>query len=109
MQTNIKKLKIYRYGKKVPFIVATGLLTVLSTAAESFTNMEPLKLEVPEMTPELVATDLLSFEQMPLSELNTDKWSPDFDFFKTKTNPDVKPFKVMDDLTFVGIPLFPVQ
>ena len=92
--------------KKCLLLVATGLLTVLSTAAESFTNMEPLKLEVPEMTPELVATDLLSFEQMPLSELNTDKWSPDFDFFKTKTNPDVKPFKVMDDLTFVGIPLF---
>ena len=92
--------------KKCLLLVATGLLTVLSTAAESFTNMEPLKLEVPEMAPELVATDLLSFEQMPLSELNTDKWSPDFDFFKTKTNPDIKPFKVMDDLTFVGIPLF---
>ena len=30
----------------------------------------------------------------------------DFDFFKSKTNPGVKPYKVMDDLTFVGIPLF---
>ena len=36
----------------------------------------------------------------------TADWKPDFDFFKTKTNADVKPFKVMDDLTFVGIPLF---
>ncbi|MBR6190142.1 MAG: phosphatase PAP2 family protein [Prevotella sp.] len=30
----------------------------------------------------------------------------DFDFFKSKTNPDIKPYKFMDDLTFVGIPLF---
>ncbi|MBR2776633.1 MAG: phosphatase PAP2 family protein [Prevotella sp.] len=30
----------------------------------------------------------------------------DFDFFKSKTNPGVKPYKFMDDLTFVGIPLF---
>ena len=30
----------------------------------------------------------------------------DFSFFKQKTNPDVKPYKFMDDLTFVGIPLF---
>ncbi|MBO6188537.1 MAG: phosphatase PAP2 family protein, partial [Prevotella sp.] len=30
----------------------------------------------------------------------------DFDFFKQKTNPGVKPYKFMDDMTFVGIPLF---
>jgi hypothetical protein len=30
----------------------------------------------------------------------------DFDFFKSKTNPDVKPYKFMDDMTFVGVPLF---
>ena len=30
----------------------------------------------------------------------------DFDFFKSKTNPGVKPYKFMDDMTFVGIPLF---
>ena len=30
----------------------------------------------------------------------------DLDFFKQKTNPDVKPRKFMDDMTFVGIPLF---
>ncbi|MBQ9650838.1 MAG: phosphatase PAP2 family protein [Prevotella sp.] len=34
------------------------------------------------------------------------KWKPDFDFFKQKTNPGVKAYKFMDDLTFVGIPLF---
>jgi hypothetical protein len=79
---------------------------VLSASATSFNNMEPLKLTVPELKPELVATDLPRFEQVSVSELKNKAWSPDFDFFKTKTNPDVKPFKVMDDLTFVGVPLF---
>lgn len=30
----------------------------------------------------------------------------DFSFFKLKTNPGVKPYKFMDDMTFVGVPLF---
>ncbi len=30
----------------------------------------------------------------------------DLDFFKSKTNPGVKPYKFLDDLTFVGVPLF---
>jgi len=30
----------------------------------------------------------------------------DFDFLKSKTTPGVKPYKFMDDLTFVGVPLF---
>ena len=39
-------------------------------------------------------------------DMESHQWKPDFDFFKQKTNPDVKPYKFMDDLTFVGIPLF---
>lgn len=30
----------------------------------------------------------------------------DLDFFKSKTNPGVKPYKFLDDMTFVGVPLF---
>ena len=30
----------------------------------------------------------------------------DFDFFKQKSKPGVKPYRFIDDLTFVGIPLF---
>lgn len=30
----------------------------------------------------------------------------DLDFFKSKTNPGVKPYKFLDDMTFVGIPIF---
>ncbi len=79
----------------------------LGANAESFSDMEPLKLTVPEMKPELVATDLSRFDQVPLSKENTNTITfGDFDFFKSKTNPGVEPFKVMDDLTFVGVPLF---
>ena len=68
--------------------------------ADNYRDMEPMKLETPEMKAELV--------ELPAMDLATtaDKWKPDFDFFKSKTNPDVKPYKFMDDLTFVGIPLF---
>ena len=79
----------------------------LGANAENFYDMEPLKLTVPEMKPELVATDLSRFDQVPLSKENTNTITfGDFDFFKSKTNPGVEPFKVMDDLTFVGVPLF---
>ena len=74
-------------------------LTVQANA-DNYRDMEPLTLEVPEMKAELV--------ELPAMELaiTSDKWKPDFDFFKSKTNSGVKPYKFMDDLTFVGIPLF---
>ena len=64
-----------------------------------------LTLEVPEMKAELVslpAQPELSLE----SAAPTASPKMDFDFFKTKTNPGVKPYKFMDDMTFVGVPLF---
>jgi membrane-associated phospholipid phosphatase len=82
----------------------------------NYRDMEPLKLETPEMKVELCnlsERSTLSFDRVaptasPAMELATtaDKWKPDFDFFKSKTNPGVKPYKFMDDLTFVGVPLF---
>ena len=87
------------------------LLTLAAVAltiqvnAENYRDMEPLKLEVPEMKAELVklpGQSTVSFDRMAPTA------SPkfDFDFFKTKTNPGVQPYKFMDDMTFVGIPLF---
>ena len=87
------------------------LLTLAAVAltiqvnAENYRDMEPLKLEVPEMKAELVklpGQSTVSFERVAPTA------SPkfDFDFFKTKTNPGVQPYKFMDDMTFVGIPLF---
>ena len=73
--------------------------------AENYQDMEPLKLEVPDMKAELVRLP----EQSAISlDMAVPTASPkmDFDFFKTKTNPDVKPYKFMDDMTFVGVPLF---
>ncbi|MBR4729447.1 MAG: phosphatase PAP2 family protein, partial [Prevotella sp.] len=67
--------------------------------------MEPLKLETPEMKAELVEVKAIPASAMDFAT-TTDKWEPDFNFFKQKTNPDVKPYKFMDDLTFVGVPLF---
>ena len=87
------------------------LLTLAAVAltiqvnAENYRDMEPLKLEVPEMKAELVKLPTLSnvsFERVA----PTASPKMDFDFFKTKTNPGVKPYKFMDDMTFVGIPLF---
>ena len=87
--------------KKHLTLLAGLILTVLSATASNDFDMAPLKLEVPEMKPELV-------EISTQPELDTYGTTAglDFDFFKSKTNPDVKPFKVMDDLTFVGVPLF---
>ncbi|MBQ9649785.1 MAG: phosphatase PAP2 family protein, partial [Prevotella sp.] len=67
--------------------------------------MKPLTLETPEMKAALVETKDLPPATMNLTT-TADKWKPDFDFFKSKTNPGVKPYKFMDDLTFVGVPLF---
>ena len=74
--------------------------------AEDYRDMEPLKLEVPEMKAELVP---LAPRTLPLTPRTTSvapRFKMDFDFFKSKTNPNVKPYKFMDDMTFVGVPLF---
>ena len=73
--------------------------------ANNYRNMEPLTLDVPELKfevtnqPEQTANSL---------EVTYPSASPkmDVDFFKSKTNPGVKPYKFMDDMTFVGVPLF---
>ena len=74
---------------------------------------EDLKLTVPELEPKLVYSETESNQpDLNIHEMEAEamaashKWKPDFDFFKSKTNDGVKPYKVMDDLTFVGIPLF---
>ena len=67
---------------------------------------EDLSLTMPEMKPELVYGETmdyspeLSLRVMPVATPATDKWS------WMNTNPGVKPYKVMDDLTFVGVPVF---
>ena len=85
--------------------ILIALVLAVQAKADNYRDMEPLTLETPEMKAELVdlpeRTSIL-LDMVPPSA------SPkmDFDFFKSKTNPGVKPYKFMDDLTFVGIPLF---
>jgi len=123
---------------RILLITATVALTI-QVNAENYRDMEPLKLETPEMKAISRSVECLSRSvecgvwsentyaaesalehisllpphssllEYPSSLLETspsDPWRPDFDFFKQKTNPNVKPYKFMDDLTFVGIPLF---
>ena len=90
------------------FTLVTVALTIQANA-ENYRDMEFPTLEVPEMKAELVKT----VSEAPLASATlatpaAPSASPkmDFDFFKVKTNPGVKPYKFIDDLTFVGIPLF---
>ena len=90
--------------KKVLFMMSLLWTALAVHAAE-------LELMVPELEPRLNYSETLN--SAPELSLNLSaspepsmKWRPDFDFFKSKTNSGVKPYKFMDDMTFVGIPLF---
>ena len=110
--------------KMMNVVMAATLVCGLTTPAnaENFLDLEFPTLEVPEMKIESFDLtepvyqssqpdfrfDRVSLTESTAMELTTTagKWKPDFDFFKQKTNPDVKAYMFMDDLTFVGIPLF---
>ena len=87
----------------------TAVLVCVSLAASAYTNnykdMEPLKLDVPEMKAELapVATENFDLHSMAMEAPEA---KMDFAFFKSRTNPGTKAYKFMDDMTFVGVPLF---
>ena len=84
-------------------VLAVGL--TIQANADNYLDMEPLKLEVPEMKAELVDLPkqraLLLDQETPDAGLRTD-----FSFFKQKTKPGIKPYRFIDDMTFVGVPLF---
>ena len=87
------------------FLLLIAVVLACQAKANIYRDMEPLTLEKPEMKAELV--DLPGQSSIRL-DVAAPSASPkmDFDFFKSKTNPGVKPYKFMDDMTFVGIPLF---
>lgn len=86
-------------------ILLAGIAISTMANTDDYLNMEPLELKVPEMKAELgtVTNENYDFTTLTM-EAPTPKM--DFDFFKSKTNPDTKPYKFMDDMTFVGVPLF---
>lgn len=92
--------------KRFYVIVVTMLMTVLQASAEINLDTSPLTLETPEMRPELVALPANPFEGKVATPVTVNSQGMDLRFFKQVTNPGVKPYKFMDDLTFVGIPIF---
>ena len=89
------------------------MFSMMVKAGDSFyTDLEPLKLTTPEMKPELVLGEMpanpfaINKRGMESTYSEVQTQGMDFDFFKSKTNLGVKPYKFMDDMTFVGIPLF---
>ncbi len=120
--------------KKTLLMVIVALSSWTDAMATGFFNNEPMTLDVPEMSPEVMRiinqdmsydldikmlkhlgeadpenVPLVRRECLPFVRHETDMEANakmDFDFFKSKTADDVKPYKVMDDLTFVGVPLF---
>ena len=75
----------------------------MQASADNYLDTEVLTVEVPEMKAELVDVSTLPANSMSLdlatTSMNTvsttSSWKPDFDFFKSKTNPGVKPYKFM--------------
>ena len=86
------------------FAAILSFYGITSASANDYRDMEPLKLTVPEMTPTLVTVTNNSYRP----ELELDDHAPwaKENWTWMRTNPGVKPYKVMDDLTFVGVPVF---
>lgn len=72
---------------------------------ENYRDLEALRLSAPEMKAALV--DLPEKPDLRLGKAPSKTgWKMDLSFFRQRTNPGLKPYKFMDDLTFVGVPLF---
>ena len=87
------------------YLTCGAVALSLQVNADNYRDMKPLVLEVPDMKAELVS---LPEQSVANIDLEAPMASPkfDFDFFKSKTNDGVKPYKFLDDMTFVGVPLF---
>lgn len=77
-----------------------------SVQASDYTTSCPLTLEVPEMTPTLTYERADMYRpELKLEVKDHAPWAKE-NWTWMRTNPGVKPYKVMDDLTFVGVPVF---
>ena len=89
--------------RRILTLLLVGIAMNAMAGTDDYLNMEPMKLTVPEMKAEL---GTVTYENYDLKALEAPTPKMDFSFFKSKTNPDTKPYKFMDDMTFVGVPLF---
>ena len=89
--------------KRLFIVLVLGMLVSIGAYANDYQGIEPLKLTTPEMKPELVAIEDPFENNTPVTTTGN---ALDLRFFKTVTNDGVKPYKFMDDMSFVGVPLF---
>ena len=90
-------------------LLATFFFGGISTQvlAEDYRNLEELKLTTPTMEPCLTIGETRNYiPELELSVLPTTTESNAYQLTWMRTNPGVEPYKVMDDLTFAGVPIF---
>ena len=90
-------------------LLTTLFLSGISTQvlAEDYRNLEELKLTTPTMEPCLTIGETRNYiPELELSVLPTTTESNAYQLTWMRTNPGVEPYKVMDDLTFAGVPIF---
>ena len=90
-------------------LLATLFFGGISTQvlAEDYRNLEELKLTTPTMEPCLTIGETRNYiPELELSVLPTTTESNAYQLTWMSTNPGVEPYKVMDDLTFAGVPIF---
>jgi membrane-associated phospholipid phosphatase len=83
------------------------LLFVTNVFAENSFGMSPLKLSLSPMNPlaeEAIYQPLTYADEA--SKAEPDMKPFDFDFFKSKTSDGIRAYEPLDDITFVGVPLF---
>lgn len=87
------------------FFTLVTVALAIQANANNYRNMEPLTIDVPELKFEMSSQPEQTVNSLDMAYPSA---SPkmDVDFFKSKTNPGVKPYKFLDDMTFVGVPLF---
>ena len=89
-----------------------SLATVVDETKEAVNVADTAPIEVVDTVSEQINTDPTitggAGDYYMLQEINKYRVynGPDFHFFKNTTNPAVKPYKFMDDQTWVGIPVF---
>ena len=96
-------------------IATLMVLCGANTLAIDYTAMKPLKLVTPEMTPTLNYGEartfrpeletLTSYSSQTMNTCDHAPWAKE-NWTWMRSNPDAKPYEFMDDLTFVGVPLF---
>ena len=94
--------------KKTFFVLFMMLaMSNVANANDFYTDLEPLKLQTPVMEMKLDCQAAPVYRpELELSIAPLMGESEKYQLTWMRTNPGVKPYKVMDDLTFAGIPLF---